>query len=71
MSVWFVKPTIGMSGYASATSSGSMRDDVGDHELRLFDGVRCHELCPGNSTSSLPRKKRSTPVSRIVATRAM
>ena len=69
MSVWLVKPTIGMSGYASATSSG-------------LDPRRCRRSrapapsivsavtrwWPGRSPSSFPGRRGRPHTSRIVAT---
>ena len=44
LSVWFVKPTIGMSGQESTTSSGSIARDVADDEVGWVDAVRRHEV---------------------------
>ena len=43
--------------------------DVADHEIGRVDAVARDEWCPAAAPRASPRKKRSTPTSRIVATR--
>ena len=69
LSVWFVKPTIGTSGHASTTSTGSTRamSTITRSGASMLSLVT--KWWPGSRASSFPRKKRSTPTSRIVDTR--
>src|SRR5687768_1617647 len=61
---------IGTSGHASATSSGSTREMSQSTRSGGSTLSVVVSRCPGRSPSSRLRKKRSTPTSRIVATRA-
>src|SRR3954454_9428183 len=68
VSVWFVKPTSGTSGYASATSSASTRAMSAITRSGGSIPSVVMKWCSGSSPSSFARKNRSTPHKRIVAT---
>src|SRR5438477_370854 len=65
--MWFVKPSNGTSGKLSATSSGSIRAMSTITRSGGSTPSVVTNRWPGRSPSSLPRRKRSTPTSRIVA----
>ena len=66
--MWFVKPMIGTSGQASTTSSGSTREMSAMTRSGSATFSLVTQRCDGKSPSSLLRKYKSTPTSRIVAT---
>ena len=57
-----------MSRYVSATSTASMREMSAITRSGASVWSTVMKWCSGSSASSFPRKKRSTPHSRIVAT---
>src|SRR5215831_10024712 len=59
---------MGTSAYVSATSSASMREMSAITRSGASVWSTVMKWCPGRRASSFPRKKRSTPQSRIVAT---